>query len=90
MTEPKFTPATWIYEGNTQDGDFCIYQEGTCDEVLDIHTGTVRMRNLPLILAAPDLYEALVEMEAFGTRQGWEHVAINKARQALAKARGEL
>jgi hypothetical protein len=36
--------------------------------------------------AAPELLEALKELNAFAGRQGWIHVAINKAAAAIAKA----
>jgi NADPH-dependent ferric siderophore reductase len=39
--------------------------------------------------AAPALLEALEEMVAFGKRQGWAHVAIIDAEDAIRLAKGE-
>ena len=31
----KHTPATWVNEGSTQDGDFAIYDEKTDEEIIE-------------------------------------------------------
>lgn len=88
----KHTPSPWICEGITRDGDFAIYNEKTFEEVLDIHTGTIHEKNLPLILAAPEMYEALVNVLdswSEGYRFNEDHDVCESAYKALAKARGE-
>lgn len=48
-----------------------------------------RMPDARLIATAPELAEACEALLGLAEREGWEHVAVNAARAALAKARGE-
>jgi hypothetical protein len=91
--EKKWTPGPWV---TGIDSD--VYAEGECDTwiavgpqsydavalVVNEHIkGDAEVSiNAHLIAAAPDLYEALVEM------CNW-HGITDKSRAALAKARGE-
>ena len=91
MTTMKHTPAPWVAEGSTRDGDFAIYNEETYEEVLDIHTGDIKKNNLNLILAAPDLLEALIEMIELCPFIAPDITSnlIDNAHAAIAKATGE-
>lgn len=87
MTETKFTPATWhtTADGynvkNETDIMICVNSFEDCDEQCKA--------NANLISAAPDLFEALVDMLVeFGG--DLDNETELKARKALAKARGEL
>ena len=85
----KHTPAPWELKITDR---FAYIDKGNF-EIAELEVGyfdketELELRaNAKLIAAAPELLEALVEMEAFGTRQGWHHVAIEKARAAIDKA----
>lgn len=93
MTQTKFTPAPWVQEGSTIDGDFSIYNKETFEEVLDIHTGSFKENNLSLILAAPELYNVLSELEE--SAHYWSDYdvpigIVERIKQVLAKARGKI
>jgi hypothetical protein len=85
----KHTPTPWVSEGSTQDGDFTIYNAKTFDGVLDIHVGTFKENNLSLILAAPELLDALLYLLAAWERTiGANSDETYKAKTAIAKALG--
>ena len=103
MSETKFTPGPWYLEAgyeNSNPGDF--------DEYWQVHDGQDAIvcsssfcmagnkeANAHLIAAAPELYEALVDVMAEISSLGNidYHFGgtgpFDKARAALAKARGE-
>lgn len=51
-------------------------------------TSVTGQANAKLIAAAPDLLEACIELIGLAEREGWRHVSIIKAREAIAKAIG--
>ena len=60
-----------------------------CDRYLTDAARVKQHANAHLIAAAPELYEALDELEAFVHNLGYrEYPSAAKARAALAKARG--
>lgn len=88
--ETNWTPGPWWIEGETgdvvaKDGDWEICTFSRCDSQLD--------HDAHLIAEAPELYAALSELlklhdnEVF-TKSAWD-AAMESARVALAKARGE-
>ncbi|MGB4498931.1 MAG: hypothetical protein WBI40_09535 [Methylococcaceae bacterium] len=98
MTEPTFTPAPW----NVKDGQFHFIvesEDGRCfveiEKIFDDHLNECKA-NANLIAAAPELLEALIEIEKH--TQDFVNTFlpdneftlwVNKARAAIAKARGE-
>lgn len=104
MSEAKFTKGPWIVYGDLPT-DVVVAQSGECSlATLDCGCGgrTTQRANAHLIAAAPDLYEALSDMveqavSCFYNHYGHEQDPsdlpmpehIEKARTALAKARGE-
>ena len=99
MTEPKFTKGEWIAtEGNTSGQEVICPSAVKSNRRIARIGGPDRDANALLMSAAPDLYEALscfVEYE--NAMDGGEDVAAmlmyaeasQKARAALAKARGD-
>lgn len=92
MTETKFTPEPWFAYQNPYGTYVRYYPDG---EVVASMNGDFnqhdKLKHANLIAAAPELYEALqsvVTMHDFGN--GMETFIIEKARAALAKARGEV
>jgi len=98
MSETKFTPGPWEWDGNVWDynpvfeapwlegGDGRIILKGaiTCSSEANAH----------LIAAAPELYETLEAIIARWDTPLWKDIEptgvfIGKGRAALAKARGE-
>ena len=93
----KFTPGPWGYEyleafhwifWADNDGDpFVVgYLDDTGRPAED-------EANAALIAAAPDMYEALEELQRVYVSGNFDtefQPALNKARAALAKARGEI
>lgn len=90
MSETKFTPAPWVLEPTPS---------GLAVEVFsgDDFICRTRIKDGALIAAAPDLYAALErvlsEMQEMAARSDLisddEALAMNEARAALARARGE-
>lgn len=86
MSEAKFTPGPWSYDGKFTVG-------------IPHRDGETFFRTNPedarLIVVSPDLYEALDEainyLAAWASSYGDEKAAalLNKSTAALAKARGE-
>ena len=100
MSEPKFTKGPWtssLLDYHSDDPTVIAISGSDNKGVCEILDGSVKDADLALILAAPDLYEVLADMDdAFNdhlpeSRLGmlltW--VAFEKARVALRKARGE-
>ena len=91
----KHTPGPWRvvdswndYMVESQNGEEIIWQDGPHD------TPTINEANARLIAAAPDLLEALESMlQSFLITQSLDDYPIdapcNKARAAIAKAKGE-
>jgi len=101
--ETKWTPPPWVDEGPNQDGERCLFGADDSAVAVTIPVGSPDARtersvaNAHLIAAAPELYAAL-EDAVFRIRSTLillecddEFIAreTEKARAALAKARGE-
>ncbi|MGB4499625.1 MAG: hypothetical protein WBI40_13135 [Methylococcaceae bacterium] len=56
----KHTPAPWLSDGSTDDGDFVIYNFDCEPNVIKINHGSINPDDFNLILAAPELLEALI------------------------------
>ena len=92
----KHTPGPWRVVDSwndhmveSQNGEEIIWQDGPHD------TPTINEANARLIVAAPDLLEALESMlQSFLITQSLDDYPIdapcNKARAAIAKAKGEV
>jgi len=80
MSETKFTPGPWKI-GAYESGRMAV--DGANGEEV---TGYIDIEDAHLIAAAPDLYNALEEVIRISDRK---HDAWDKAKAALAKARGE-
>ena len=84
MNETKFTPGPWYARPDPDkilNDDWCI---GSGKELDDI--AICAENNAHLIAAAPDLYNALEEVIRISDRK---HDAWDKAKAAIAKARGK-
>lgn len=103
MTEPKFTPGPWKFDGE-EAGYYDLPTLNIRDKDGYIVAGAVgyidnsNLSNAHLIAAAPDLYEALSDFAEYENlmEDGDDIAAMlkygdasRKARAALAKARGE-
>lgn len=92
MTDCNFTPGPW-YVGD-QDGYLWNIHDGKARTIAETGMGNDiyadhAEANAHLIATAPELYEALDELEAFVHNLGYrEYPSAAKARAALAKARG--
>ena len=90
MNEPKWTPGPWRVETSGR-GSLCVASDDAwiCGE-LDNQPHEMRTSeaeaNAHLIAAVPELYEALQNVIREADRKT---DAFNRARAALAKARGE-
>ena len=95
MSEPKFTPGPWhITEEDWVTGgyDIAVIQDKDGEEVLGISEWIrVNEPDLQLIAAAPDMYEALVEVchDCDDTGTIDEECKSCHIYKALRKARGE-
>ena len=82
-TETKWTPGPWSpYHGGDTNLWWIVYDHEGCE--LGSGDGGFDEGDANLIAAAPELYEALEALLEY--RDKW---AVEKARAALAKARGE-
>lgn len=92
----KHTPGPWAISGDetvtvrdTQDGYVALLgwlkgrHIGPCRSAAEVYA------NARLIAAAPELLEACEGLLGLAERDGWLHVAVNAARAAIAKAKGE-
>lgn len=88
MTDAKHTPGPWRYHGKSR----ILGPKGSIGNVFASGiTHYERASNAHLIAAAPDMYEALEELERLITDQGfpYEGHMLTTCRVALAKAKGE-
>ena len=88
MKNVKYTPKPWSYEMR-HDTNYAII---TCDiKGGDNLRGYCGEANARLIVAAPELLEALEEIVSAADGNGWSQLDANlrKARTAIAKALGE-
>ena len=90
----KYTPGPWyVIDGGTDDIAISTKPQGNHDfdsEVLG-YSEWIRVEDADLVLmaAAPDLLEALQEVEAFMGADFDDLPIASKARAAIAKATGE-
>ena len=93
MSEPKHTPGPWtssLMDYHSEDPTV-IAISGSDNNVCEILDGSVEDADLALILAAPDMYEALKNVCHNGCHESTAdefclHCSVAKA---LRKARGE-
>lgn len=91
MTDtPKWTPGPWVSNYRADVDQLCVTTKAN-EVVATCRNG--KFSDACLIAAAPDLFEALEKLfedssELSGNYYDLEH-ALNKARAALSKARGE-
>lgn len=104
MSETKHTPGPWykdicgriwrrhpsdLYEyggGVAGDKPIATVWRGWYGEE---EAGFPLEANARLIAAAPELLEACEGLLGLAERDGWLHIAVNAARDAIAKAKGE-
>jgi len=105
MSEPKFTKAPWLLANDGSPFVYALNEEGNQNRFwLHIARGFVKneswedarvasdevLANAHLISAAPDLYEALSEVdEIFNESWYTDKQLVMKIKAALKKARGE-
>ena len=89
----KFTPGPWHYEGlHVWAGDDPAngaITQGGCGCCNGMRDGVYEEADARLIAAAPDLLEALIDAVCALECCGKDYPAAEKARAAIAKARGE-
>ena len=95
MSEPKFTPGPW----KVGPVDDTRVEDALGNEVAQIDgdynhpdTWPIMEANARLIASAPELYEALeglIDIADRGDVRDYARDAINTAKRALTKARGE-
>lgn len=81
MNEFKGTPGPWRLRNRLTSIDVDIPAEGPYDTITDIQD----IHDARLIAAAPELLEALLDLEA----RACVYVNTSKAKDAIAKALGE-
>ncbi|QCJ70904.1 hypothetical protein C9446_14215 [Providencia heimbachae] len=90
--EFKHSPAPWKYTIRNANEIMTTFHGVTIGDVyLDITTANQKADS-HLIAAAPELLEALIEMQRNGRKQGWNdsyESSMEKARIAIAKALGQ-
>ncbi|MCO8052282.1 hypothetical protein NI531_16295 [Proteus penneri] len=90
--EFKHTPAPWKYTVRNANEIMTTFHGVTIGDVyLDITTANQKA-DAHLIAVAPELLEALIEMQRNGRKQGWNdkyESSMEKARLAIAKALGQ-
>ena len=87
MTERKWTPGPLVYQDDHLKPKYGVIQNADGKSVADMRFKAGK-EYVSLFAAAPDLYEALEE--AADPINGYLHgPALERARAALAKARGE-
>jgi hypothetical protein len=82
----------WKQEGSVDDGDFLIYDEKIDEEVIEIRNGFISKRYLDLILAAPDLLDALIACNDAMEYMSEYDIPVylpQQVKDAIAKATGE-
>ena len=93
MSETKFTPGPWHWMDH---GSFINVESKDCSSIASLFsyaTPEIEEPNAHLIAAAPDMYmvleEVFDEVENYMERTGRSVTWGEKAKAALAKARGE-
>lgn len=90
--EFKHTPAPWKHTIRNANEIMTTFHGVTIGDVyLDITTANQKADS-HLIAAAPELLEALIEMQRNGRKQGWNdkyESSMEKTRLAIAKALGK-
>lgn len=90
--ELKHTPAPWKHTIRNANEIMTTFHGVTIGGVyLDITTANQKS-DAHLIAAAPELLEALIEMQRNGRKQGWNDIyesSMEKTRLAIAKALGQ-
>lgn len=94
MAETKFTPGPWTVARIHSNGNWLSMIVGDCKPIAEVNCDCLEASDAHLIAAAPDLYEALEEIveNAVVYYEGSMDIyseAIENARNAMAKARGE-
>lgn len=94
MSEARWTPGPWCADDASGEGPWGVFHVETGGEIacpIQDETGDGACReataNAHLIAAAPDLAEALEDLIGIG--EVGRNAAEDRARAALAKARGE-
>ncbi|MCO8049124.1 hypothetical protein NI531_00020 [Proteus penneri] len=94
--EFKHSPAPWVAVINTDldlPGGLIKSGDKSIAHTLQKAIGAEQARaNAHLIAAAPELLEALIEMQRNGRKQGWDNKyesSMEKTRLAIAKALGQ-
>jgi len=76
--------------GTRSETHACVYADNIrLSDYGHSKVGDELLANARLIAAAPQMLEALRELMGLAQREGWDHVAVNMARAALAKAQGK-
>lgn len=90
------TPGLWHFEESPLKTGWCVVTGNNYLADVHKHVGTSAddiqdEANARLIAAAPELFEALEELEALGSLEipHRRNAALLKARAAIAKAKGE-
>ncbi|HEI8690205.1 TPA: hypothetical protein SLF63_001177 [Proteus mirabilis] len=90
--EFKGTPAPWKYTVRNANEIMTTFHGVTIGDVyLDVTTANQKA-DANLIAAAPELLDALIEMQRNGRKQGWDdkyESSMEKTRLAIAKALGQ-
>lgn len=98
MNRFKGTPAPWVIDGwsmtgiNSESKHVALVNYSHHGLPNDVY-GCEHNANAHLIAAAPELLEALIEMQRNGRKQGWDdkyESSMEKTRLAIAKALGEI
>ena len=93
MSETQHTPGPLEYFFGGGTGAFIVEPDGTVVAKLSVIENTsghsALVANARLFAAAPELLEACEGLLGLAERDGWLHVAVNQARAAIAKAKGE-
>jgi len=95
MSEAKFTPGPWEWDGDVWDYDYAEEAPWLIGKdnqiILKGEIDCANKANAHLIAAAPDLYEAIKELlYALQDDDNWRTSGVYEdAEAALAKARGE-
>jgi len=95
MSETKFTPGPWEWDGDVWDYDYAEEAPWLIGKdnqiIIKGEIDCANKANAHLIAAAPDLYEAIKELlYALQDDDNWRTSGVYEdAENALAKARGE-
>ena len=87
--EFKHSPAPWHLRDGVNEGSLLL--DDNYNVIASLST-EIKGEDANLIEAAPELLEALIEMQRNGRKQGWNdsyESSMEKARIAIAKALGQ-